>query len=213
LKITAVLPEHTTFTETEPDCVYTADRRTVTGTHPDLDLIPADQDNPPPNDRGSFVTFFNLVTVGADVVAPANLTGGSVTVEALASEPFDRDALARARQSGLPRNATRTNIGDVNDVDPNDNTDEFAVLVRKPAGNGGGGNGGGGLPVTGGEGRPGRHLRPGRSSPAPRSSSCPAVVGPCPSAHPTDATDRTPQLGARRPGWAPHGEAPLVHIG
>ncbi len=148
LKITAVLPEDTTFTETEPDCVYSADRRTINCTYPDLDLIPADQDNPPPNDSGSFVVFFNLVTVDAEVIAPATLTGGTVTVEALGSEPFVPDALAQARQSVLPRNATRTNVGDFNDVDPNDNSDEFAVLVQKPAGNGGN-NGGGGLPATG----------------------------------------------------------------
>ncbi|MGC5051130.1 hypothetical protein ACLQ2S_06735 [Micromonospora sp. DT48] len=87
------------------------------------------------------------VEVGADVAAPVTLQGGSLTAEAFGA----LSPQARLSQQATKPSFNRAEVREIKesefaDLDPTDNSDDFAVVVTAP--NGGGG-GGGGLPVTG----------------------------------------------------------------
>ncbi|NGM12635.1 cell wall anchor protein [Verrucosispora sioxanthis] len=144
LRIEVQLPKGATFAEKEPDCTYNAAMTSLTCEYDKAVLIPAAQDTDG-DDLFSGARFYNLVKV-ADGVKPSSLTGGKVTIDSLSVQEAP-SILRSAATSALPENATGV-AG--NDVDPSDNTDDFAVVVAAKGGSGGGDNGdGGGLPVTG----------------------------------------------------------------
>ncbi|NLU80204.1 cell wall anchor protein [Micromonospora sp. HNM0581] len=144
LRIEVQLPTGATFAEKEPDCTYNAAMTSLTCEYDKAVLIPAAQDDQG-DDLYSGARFYNLVTV-ADGVQPSSLTGGTVTVHSLSVQ----EAVGTARvaaTSALPQNVTGVSAVD---VDPSDNTDDFAVVVAAKGGSGGGDDGAGpGLPVTG----------------------------------------------------------------
>jgi hypothetical protein len=142
LKITVKLPEGATFTEVEEGCVYADDNRSAVCTYENFRLIPADQDKSDEDEAYSAAAFYNLVTVGSDVDAPAKLTGGTVTVEPL--KVGGDMGIQATTATTLPDNVVGISAAD---VDASDNTDSFSVVVAGASGGGGGGDGG--LPVTG----------------------------------------------------------------
>ncbi|GIJ75931.1 hypothetical protein SAMN05443287_106256 [Micromonospora phaseoli] len=139
LRIEVQLPKGATFAEKEPDCTYNDAMTSLTCEYKKAVLIPAAQDKDG-DDLYSGARFYNLVKV-ADGVKPSSLTGGEVTIHSLAVEP-ETVGTAQAN-SALPKNVEGLSAVD---VDPSDNTDDFAVVVAAKDGSGGGG---GGLPVTG----------------------------------------------------------------
>ncbi|MBX7269493.1 cell wall anchor protein [Micromonospora sp. Llam7] len=145
LRIEVQLPEGATFAEQEPDCTYNAEMTSLTCEYSKAVLIPTAQDTDG-DDLYSGARFYNLVKV-ADGVQPSSLTGGEVTIHSLAVEPESVGIMRAAATSALPENVTGVSGAD---VDPSDNTDDFAVVVAAKGGSGGGDNGDGpGLPVTG----------------------------------------------------------------
>ncbi|HEX5541768.1 MAG TPA: LPXTG cell wall anchor domain-containing protein [Micromonospora sp.] len=143
VKITIKLPEGVTFTEVEDDCEYAEDNRSAVCTYENLPLIPADEDKSDKDEIYSAAGFYNLITVGSDVTAPAKLTGGTVSVEPLVSRATLNALSATAPE--LPKGVEGMSAAD---VDASDNVDGYTVMVAKA---GGGGGGGGTLPVTGAE--------------------------------------------------------------
>ncbi|MFU8851727.1 cell wall anchor protein [Micromonospora sp. SL1-18] len=148
LKVTVKLPKGVTFTETEDECEYAADNRSLVCTYPELPFIPLTQFD----GKGDDVPggeFYHLLSVGADVKAGA-LKGGTVSVEPiLPAKGLTAQSKVIKR---LPKNMTPLQKSDLADLDPSDNTDGFAVVVAAKGGGGGGVGGGddeGGLPVTG----------------------------------------------------------------
>lgn len=139
-KISVKLPKGVTFTETEQECAYAADKSSMVCTYADFPLVTRDQDEQDGDQVRSVAGFFNLITVARDVPA-GTLTGGTVTVDPIAVAQSEKRAAPKV--SHLPRNATDIKVSE---VDNTDNTDDYAVVV---AANGGGAGGGGGLPVTG----------------------------------------------------------------
>ncbi|MEV0721752.1 cell wall anchor protein [Micromonospora purpureochromogenes] len=129
------LPRGVTFSQDLKECEYTADRRTadcrsgLTRLKPGADLY------------GVFP-----VKVAADVAAPVSLTGGAVEVSSRGALPATERSLANTPSELASFLTTTAPAGLAKDVDPSDNSDNFAVIVAAPAG---GEGGGGGLPVTG----------------------------------------------------------------
>lgn len=129
------LPKGVTFSKDLKECRYTADRRTADCESGLTRLKPGDD-----------LYGFFPVKVSADVDAPVSLTGGAVEVSSRGALPATERSLADT-PSQLPSFLTTTApAGLAKDVDPSDNSDNFAVIVAAPTG---GEGGGGGLPVTG----------------------------------------------------------------
>ncbi|MEH1056036.1 cell wall anchor protein [Micromonospora sp. CPCC 206171] len=137
------LPRGVTFSQDLKECEYTADRRTadcrsgLTRLKPGADLY------------GVFP-----VKVAADVDAPVSLTGGAVEVSSRGALPATERSLADTPSELASFLTTTAPAGLATDVDPSDNSDNFAVIVAAKTGGDGGGDGGGeggggGLPVTG----------------------------------------------------------------
>ncbi|HYN97220.1 MAG TPA: hypothetical protein VES42_25560 [Pilimelia sp.] len=146
VKVTVRLPQYVTFAEAEPGCDYTADNRTVTCDYDDIVLAPIAADPDPADPADGVISAAGAyfpVTVAANAPGPTVLTGGTFTAAALAvTTSTDRTMLARGRAS-LPDGVKALDAATFADVNPADNTDEFAVHV------GAAGGSGGGLPVTG----------------------------------------------------------------
>ncbi len=155
IRLSAKLPEHVTFSESEPGCVYSADKRTATCNYADITLVPLDKDTDENDDITSVIGVFFPVAVAEDAPGPVVLNGGNLSGYALDSEAAGSpSALALSRTGALPKGLKALSAEDVKDANPSDNTDEFAVHVGAPGsdvdGPGSGSDGeGGGLPVTG----------------------------------------------------------------
>ncbi|MEH0844569.1 hypothetical protein V6U81_19485 [Micromonospora sp. CPCC 205711] len=141
VRLTIKLPKGVTFAVKFTDCVHSADNRTATCDLTDLQLA-----------EGGDALYFQLpIQVAADVKAPVALKPGTVTAVALGQLDPDVKPLAPAK----PKLPAGMKLAPAHEIDPSDNSDDFAVIVAaKPNGGGGGtggdsGNGGGGLPVTG----------------------------------------------------------------
>ncbi|WP_436681462.1 hypothetical protein [Micromonospora sp. URMC 105] len=133
--LTMSLPKGVTFSTDLKECRYTADRRTADCESGLTRLKP-----------GQDLYGFFPVKVAADLDAPVSLTGGAVEVSSRGALPATERSLATT-PSKLPSFLTTTApAGLAKDVDPSDNSDNFAVIVAAPTG---GEGGGGGLPVTG----------------------------------------------------------------
>ncbi|WP_434742529.1 hypothetical protein [Micromonospora sp. SH-82] len=139
LRVRVTLPKGVTFTETDENCEYDADRTSAVCTHRNLPLAPFHSDDE--GDAEGY-GFLHLLTVAKGVKA-GSLSGGEVTVEPLAGEL----RTATAKPKSLPKNVTV--LTDVEDIDASDNTDSYAVIVAARGGDGGGGEEPPGLPVTG----------------------------------------------------------------
>ncbi|QOC94108.1 LPXTG cell wall anchor domain-containing protein [Micromonospora craniellae] len=135
LKLTFRLPEHVSLAFPLGGCETGAERTVVCD---DKDFL-LEQDT---------VLRFELpVVVDEDVEAPVALTGGSL--EAVAHGALKPEA--RISKQATKPDFDRAEVREIEDsefadIDPSDNTDDFAVIV---AATGNGGGGGGGLPVTG----------------------------------------------------------------
>ncbi|WP_018220868.1 LPXTG cell wall anchor domain-containing protein [Salinispora pacifica] len=152
VRISVTLPEQATFTEPEQGCEYSADNRTVTCDYSEITLIPADHDTQD-GDATSGGTFWFPAKIDAGVAKSGALTGGSVTVAALAAVPYGPKQNVAA-PTALPENVELLDAADVDkvvDVDESDNTDTYSIFVSVNGGSGGGSTGGDGssLPVTG----------------------------------------------------------------
>lgn len=93
--------------------------------------------------------------IDAGVAKSGALTGGSVTVAALAAVPYGPKQNIAAPTT-LPENVELLDAADIDkvvDVDESDNTDTYSIFVSVNGGSGGGSTGGdgdgGSLPVTG----------------------------------------------------------------
>ncbi|MDG4821617.1 LPXTG cell wall anchor domain-containing protein [Asanoa sp. WMMD1127] len=123
------LPQHVTFTEPEPECDFSADKRVATCDYTDFTLKPF-----APEDEFNS-RFYWAIKVDENAPAPATLHG-SVTVAAIDEVEVENPPTVRSpKAADLPEN--------FKDIDKTDNTDEFGVFVAEPGGSGGG------LPVTG----------------------------------------------------------------
>jgi hypothetical protein len=142
VKLTVRLPENVTFTETEPDCTYSADQRTATCAYDSIVLNPLSEGG---NDA-PVAAFWWPIKVADGVTAPVTLPDGSWTAEALGQLPIGSPAALKANKS-LPKNVKLVSAksAGVTEVDQSDNVDGFAVVVAAQGGAGGGGS----LPVTG----------------------------------------------------------------
>ncbi|HEX8631399.1 MAG TPA: hypothetical protein VF755_24835 [Catenuloplanes sp.] len=149
VKFTVALPKGVTLAEAEPDCVFSADKRTATCNYSRSIFLPADQDKDKesPKDGVSAGWFYWVVNVAKDVKAPT-LTGGAVKVDAIQQQVGAQRAPG-APTAVFPKNfslAAPVGAKAVKDVDPTDNADTFNVFVDVAKG---GAGGGGTLPVTG----------------------------------------------------------------
>jgi LPXTG-motif cell wall-anchored protein len=131
LTVEIVVPAHVTLTGPGPTgtCEIAADRRSATCSYPDEVVTGVTGTDP--------TILAWPIAVSEEAPGPIALTGGMVTVDAIAEVDPPATVLARG-------------AAQVRDVDNTDNVDGFAVFVAGPASppppNGGGG---GGLPVTG----------------------------------------------------------------
>ncbi|WP_229398756.1 hypothetical protein [Micromonospora okii] len=138
VRVVMRLPKGVTFADRFADCEHSADRRTATCEIEDLQL----------GDGGSALSFLVPIKVGASVKGPVALKPGTVTAEALGQlTPEQR----RSRKATAPKLPSVAKLVPAKEVDPSDNSDDFAVIVIAASNGGGnGGSGGGsGLPVTG----------------------------------------------------------------
>ncbi|SCE66953.1 hypothetical protein GA0074696_0131 [Micromonospora purpureochromogenes] len=136
LRVTLELPTGVTFASTFTDCEHSAGNRKATCEIEGLALT----------GDGDDLHIFVPITVSADVEAPVALKPGTVTAAALGQAPADQPSL----KAGTPKLPSIMKLVPAHEVDPSDNSDDFAVIVAAKTGGGGGGAGGdGGLPVTG----------------------------------------------------------------
>ncbi|MEU6202284.1 hypothetical protein ABZ814_01645 [Micromonospora musae] len=147
LSLRMTLPAGLTFEQRDGDCGTSPDLRTMTCLIEPVGLTTRE---------GVQIAF--PVRVAAELDAPATYPGGSVTVSGTnLIDPPDEDSARRdvALPPYLRKVSGAPPITD--DVDPSDNTDEFAAVVTAAAGGGPGEGGGGGdvggLPVTGPQAR------------------------------------------------------------
>ncbi|WP_091337396.1 hypothetical protein [Micromonospora rhizosphaerae] len=143
LKISVKLPKGVTFTETEEDCEYNADKTSLVCTYANAPFVPWLQDKEDGDNVTSGGRFYHLLSVGEDVKAGA-LTGGTVSVEPIMPAPGAAPQAAEVKN--LPDNMTPVRV---DDLDASDNTDGYAVVVAAQGGSGGGEGDEGGLPLTG----------------------------------------------------------------
>ncbi|AEB42341.1 hypothetical protein [Micromonospora maris] len=136
LRLTYQLPKGATFLAID-GCEADDDGRTVVCEDKNYLLEP---------DR--YLEFPLPITVDEDLEAPATLKGGSLAVTAFGALPVDAPAIHKgaAKPAFARAQVRKVEESDFADLDPSDNTDDFAVILPAPAG---GGGGGGGLPVTG----------------------------------------------------------------
>ncbi|MGB2568760.1 hypothetical protein ACPFP2_09960 [Micromonospora citrea] len=138
LDFTIALPKGVTLTEDLKGCTVAADRRSATCGAGSTRLQP-----------GREVWGVFPVKVAADVEAPVILTGGTIGATARGELPVTEKSLAEAAAGELPSFLTEK-VTLAEDIDPSDNSDDFAVKVAAATNGGGGGDGDdGGLPVTG----------------------------------------------------------------
>ncbi len=154
VRVSVTLPEQASFTEPEQGCEYSADNRTVTCDYSEIMLIPADHDTQD-GDATSGGSFWFPAKIDAGVAKSGALTGGSVTVAALAAVPYGPKQNIAAPTT-LPENVELLDAADIDkvvDVDESDNIDTYSIFVSVNGGSGGGSTGGdgdgGSLPVTG----------------------------------------------------------------
>ncbi|MEU5549119.1 LPXTG cell wall anchor domain-containing protein [Micromonospora sp. NPDC047793] len=134
LKMTFKLPEHVSLAFPIGGCKTGADRTVVCE---DKDFV-LEQD--------SVLTFELPVVVDEDVKAPVALKGGSLAAVAYGALKPEARISKQATKPDFDRAEVRKiEESEFADIDPSDNSDDFAVIVAA-TGNGGGG---GGLPVTG----------------------------------------------------------------
>ncbi|MEV4654914.1 hypothetical protein [Micromonospora sp. NPDC049301] len=142
LSLTVSLPAGVTFDGTFEGCEHDAANRTAVCRAEEIQL----------QTEGDGIGFVFPIVVGADVTAPVVLKPGSVTASALRTLPASAKGLRKPGTAKLPEvmkvapAATLT----VDDVDPSDNVDDFAVIVAAKPNGGGGGNPGDGTPGGGG---------------------------------------------------------------
>jgi hypothetical protein len=142
------LPEHVSFAEKLSACTYSGGGRIATCRYADLDLIPADLDDPE-----TFLLsgrdFWFMVQVDDDAAVPV-LKKGLVRAHAVRTADADAASVRALRKQKPQYDANvRAHVPghSVRDTDETDNTDEFSVFVALEES--GGSGGGGGLPVTG----------------------------------------------------------------
>lgn len=151
--VSVTLPRYVTFAEAEPDCAYSADKRTASCDYPQITLVPMDWDRGADDAFYSVIGVYFPVRVAADAPGPVVVRGGVFTSHALGVEgEADVRVLARRGAATLPENVTALSARKVADVNPSDNSYPFAAHIAPPAADGsdGGDGGGGGLPITGG---------------------------------------------------------------
>ncbi|MCW3814961.1 hypothetical protein ONA91_10890 [Micromonospora sp. DR5-3] len=102
IKLTAKLPAHVTFTRVGKGCALAPGRGSMTCTYPDRVLVPAGEDQ----GDDSVLSAVDLVRVAAGTTAPVTLTGGLITVEALAAGPAEAEAPGRT--DAAPTGAVET---------------------------------------------------------------------------------------------------------
>ena len=136
LKLTYQLPKGATFQRID-GCEGGDNGRTVVCEDKNFLLEP-----------NMFMEFPLPVVVDEGLDAPATLKGGSLEVTAFGALPVDAPAIHRsaAKPAFAKAQVREAEESDFADLDPSDNTDDFAVILAAPTG---GGGGGGGLPVTG----------------------------------------------------------------
>ncbi|TCB92823.1 hypothetical protein E0H26_23535 [Micromonospora zingiberis] len=135
IKLTYQLPKGVAFLPIG-GCDLSADERT---------LVCEDQDFPFEPDMLMFLELPVVVDEGLDV--PATLKGGSLEATAFGVLSDDAQVSAQAKKLSFAKAKVRAaEESDFVDLDPSDNSDDFAVILAAPTG---GGGGGGGLPVTG----------------------------------------------------------------
>ncbi|MCW6004752.1 hypothetical protein K1W54_09155 [Micromonospora sp. CPCC 205371] len=129
------LPKHVTFVEDYPACTTTPDRRILTCENPGIEMEP-----------GYGIEETIPVKVSADAPGPVTLSGG--LLKAVGTSVIQPELARGAKAAKILGSFEVAPIDEESpaDVDPADNTAEFAVFV---GGTGGGGGGGGDLPVTG----------------------------------------------------------------
>ncbi|WP_327023234.1 hypothetical protein [Micromonospora sp. NBC_01739] len=134
LKLTFQLPKGAKFEPIE-GCEIGDDRRTVICQDKNFLLEP-----------NLLIEAELAITVDGDLEAPITLKGGSLEATAFGALPVDSPAIHRkaAKPAFAKAKVRQAEESDFADLDPSDNTDDFAVILAAP--NGGGG---GGLPVTG----------------------------------------------------------------
>ncbi|MEV6691002.1 hypothetical protein AB0M35_05965 [Micromonospora sp. NPDC051196] len=135
LKLTYKLPEGVTFGRID-GCEVDSDGRTATCEDKDFLLEP-----------DTILWLALPITVDEDLEAPITLKGGSLEATAFGALPVDAPAIHKgaAKPAFAKAQVRKVEESDFADLDPSDNTDDFAVILPAPAG----GGGGGGLPVTG----------------------------------------------------------------
>ncbi len=136
LKLTYQLPKGATF-QRIGGCETGDDGRTVVCEDKNFLLEP-----------DMYLDFPLPITVDEDLEAPITLKGGSLEATAFGALPVDAPAIHQGATKPAFAKAQVREVeeSDFADLDPSDNTDDFAVILPAPAG---GGGGGGGLPVTG----------------------------------------------------------------
>ncbi|GAB3852738.1 hypothetical protein ACFFMR_29880 [Micromonospora andamanensis] len=135
IKLTYQLPKGVTFLPIE-GCEISSDKRGAV-CEDDTFLL----------ERDTVLIVPLAVEVGKGVEAPVTLTGGSLAAEAFGALSPDARISQQATKPGFGKAEVREiKESEFADIDPTDNSDDFAVVVT--ATNGGGG-GGGDLPVTG----------------------------------------------------------------
>ncbi|RIV36138.1 COG1361 family protein [Micromonospora radicis] len=135
LKLTFQLPEGVTVLPIE-GCDVSDDERTVVCEDKNFAF------------ESDLLLFIELpIVVDADLDVPATLKGGSLEATSFGVLSPEARVSAQAKKPGFAKAQVRkAEESDFADLDPSDNSDDFAVILAAPAG---GGGGGGGLPVTG----------------------------------------------------------------
>ncbi|GIJ23373.1 hypothetical protein [Micromonospora lutea] len=135
LKLTYQLPKGVSFLPVE-GCEISSDKRRAV-CEDDTFLL----------ERDTVLVVPLAVEVGKGVEAPVTLTGGSLEAVAFGALSPDARISQQATKPGFGKAEVREiKESEFADIDPTDNSDDFAVVVAATSG---GGGGGGGLPVTG----------------------------------------------------------------
>ncbi|WP_204292933.1 hypothetical protein, partial [Micromonospora gifhornensis] len=123
LKLTYQLPKGVKFEEID-GCEVDSDGRTATCEDENFLLEP------------NTILWLTLpITVNEDLEAPITLKGGSLEATAFGALPVDAPAIHKgASKPAFKAQVRKVEESDFADLDPSDNTDDFAVILPAPAG-------------------------------------------------------------------------------
>ncbi len=138
MKLTYQVPEGVSILPIE-GCDLSADKRTVVCEDENFVFEP-----------DTILVLPLPVEVSKDLDAPVTLKGGSLEAAAFGVlAPDARLSQQQRKPAFAAAELRKANESEFTDLDPSDNSDDFAVVVSAPSDGGNGGGGGGGLPVTG----------------------------------------------------------------